>query len=178
MITPAVLRSFAGGLIVAAGIIGIVYLSGGTGDGTTVKKMSEADMKTELTEKGYVIHTEEEWQQQEAAVTAAKADAEKAVKEAANAKKADAKKADAKKETEAAAPAGDQKVVYKTVVNVSSGMTSIDVGRTLETAKIIPSALEFSQEVERRGLSSNLRPGIFEIESGMTVDQIIGIIFR
>jgi hypothetical protein len=173
MITPAVLRSFAGGLIVAAGIIGIVYLSGGTGDGTTVKKMSEADMKTELTEKGYVIHTEEEWQQQEAAVTAAKADAEKAVKEAAN-----AKKADAKKETEAAAPAGDQKVVYKTVVNVSSGMTSIDVGRTLETAKIIPSALEFSQEVERRGLSSNLRPGIFEIESGMTVDQIIGIIFR
>lgn len=173
MITPAVLRSFAGGLIVAAGIIGIAYLSGGTGDSTTVKKMSEADMKAELTEKGYVIHTEEEWQQQEAAVTAAKADAEKAVKEAAN-----AKKTNTKKETEAAAPAGDQKVVYKTVVNVSSGMTSIDVGRTLETAKIIPNALEFSQEVERRGLSSNLRPGIFEIESGMTTDQIIGIIFR
>ncbi|MBB6446103.1 endolytic transglycosylase MltG [Bacillus benzoevorans] len=173
MITPAVLRSFAGGLIVAAGILGIVYLSGGSGDGTTVKKMSEEDMKTELAEKGYVIHTEKEWQQQEDVVASAKADAEKAAKEAAN-----AKKANTKEKTEPAAPAAEQKVVYKTVVNVSSGMTSIDVGRTLETAKIIPSALEFSQEVERRGLSGNLRPGIFEIESGMTTDQIIGIIFH
>lgn len=178
MITPAVIRSFAGGLIVAAGIIGIAYLSGGSGDGTTVKKMSEKEMKTELAEKGYVIHTEEEWQQQEKAVASAKAEAEKAVKEAANAKKENAKKDDSKKQTEPAAPAQEQKVVYKTVVNVSSGMTSIDVGRTLETAKIIPSALEFSQEVERRGLSGNLRPGIFEIESGMSTDQIIGIIFR
>nr|WP_295970689.1 hypothetical protein [uncultured Bacillus sp.] len=172
MMTPAVLRSFAGGLIVAAGIIGIAFLSGGSGDGTTVKKMSEEDMKSELAEKGYVIHTEKEWNQQVASIDAAKAEAKKATKEAEAANKA------GKDATETASKPEEQKPVYKTVVNVSLGMTSIDVGQTLETAKIIPSAFEFSQEVERRGLSGNLHPGIFEIESGMTIDQIISTIFQ
>lgn len=173
MITPSVLRSFAGGLIVAAGIIGIAYLSGGADGKATVKKMSEDDMKAELTEKGYVIKTEEEWNEQLKAIDRAQAEAEKAKAEAK--KNADNKKAEAEKPAESS---GEEKVIYRTVVNVTSGMTSIDVGHTLETAKIIPNALEFSQEVERRGLSSQLRPGIFEIESGMTIDQIIGTIFR
>jgi hypothetical protein len=165
MITPAVLRSFAGGLIVAAGIIGIVYLSGGSGEGTTVKKMSEKEMKTELAEKGYMIHTEEEWNQQVAAIDRADAKADKPAKNETEAP------------TEPTAPVEEETAVYKTIVNVSSGMTSIDVGRTLETAKIIPSAFEFSQEVERRGLSNKLKPGVFEIESNMNIDQILAVIF-
>ena len=75
MITPAVLRSFAGGLIVAAGIIGIVYLSGGSGDSTSVRTMTEEEMKTTLVEKGYVVKTEEEWNQQVAAIDTAQAEA-------------------------------------------------------------------------------------------------------
>ncbi len=172
MITPAVLRSFAGGLIVAAGIIGIVYLSGGSGDSTSVRTMTEEEMKTTLVEKGYVVKTEEEWNQQVAAIDTAQAEVDKAKAEAN--KNADTEKTEP---TEPAAPAGDEKAVYKTIVNVSSGMTSIDVGKTLETAKVIPSGFEFSQEVERRGLSSKLKPGVYEIESNMNIDQILSVIF-
>jgi len=147
--------------------LGGVYFFGSGGDGGQAAKMSEKEMKSSLTEKGFVVKTEEEWKSQQAALESAQ------------------KAAQAKPETPApvdtppAAPAEGEQVVYKTVVNVASGMTSIDVGRTLETAKVINiSAYDFSKEVENRGVEKYLKPGIFEIQSGMTVDEIIGTIFQ
>ena len=63
------------------------------------------------------------------------------------------------------------------MLSVSSGMTSIHVGQALEQMKIISKASDFSNQVEARGLSNQLKPGIFEVKSGMTTDELIAIIF-
>lgn len=158
------MRSFAGGLIVAASICGAVYFSGPgeaeSIDTTETNKSTEAtekvsvdEMKSLLSSEGYVIHTEEEWNKQ---LSAAKATN--------NGNKEQTKT--------------DEKVVYRTMLSVSSGMTSIDVGRALEQTNIIDNAFAFSKEIEKRGLSNELRPGMFEIESGMSLDEIIAVIFQ
>lgn len=43
-------------------------------------------------------------------------------------------------------------VVYRTIITVSPGMTSINVGEVLVRANIIDSAREFFNKVENRGL--------------------------
>ena len=58
-------------------------------------------------------------------------------------------------------------------------MTSIDVGKALVKAKIINSGIDFYKEVEKRRLESNsLRPGVYEVDSDMTRDEIINIIYK
>lgn len=147
------MRSFAGGLIIAAGVCGAVYFFGPSEATSTqtVKKISVDEMKSALTSKGYVIHTEKEWQNQ---LDTVKADQANPIKET------------------------KTKVIYRTNLSVSSGMTSIDVGRALQRAKVIKSGLEFSKEVEKRGLENNLRPGTYTVESGMTMEEIISFIFK
>lgn len=152
------MRSFAGGLIVAASICGAVYFSGpseaksiDTAENQELRSVDE--MKSLLSAEGYVIHTEEEWNEQ---ITAAKTDHK------------------GNKEQEETV----EKVVYRTMLSVSSGMTSIDVGRALEQTNIIDNAFAFSKEIEKRGLSNELRPGMFEIQSGMSLDEIISVIFQ
>ncbi|MFO1443185.1 hypothetical protein KDN24_08145 [Bacillus sp. Bva_UNVM-123] len=166
--TPNSIRSFAAGLIVASTVCGIVYFNGpaeAAKNTETVdkpnthktKQLSEGEMKDLLTSKGYVVQTESEWNNELAA-----------------AKKTD----EPKKETEKEKTDTKEKVVYRTILNVSSGMTSIDVGNALKRAKIIDDPVKFSKEVEKKGVETKLRLGIFEIESGMTTDEIISIIFK
>jgi Ni,Fe-hydrogenase I large subunit len=159
-LTAKTLRSFASGLLVASSILGSVYFFGGNNQATTAEKLSADEMKTKLASKGYVVYTQEEWNEQQDALKAA----QKKAKEAADAK--------------GAQPQPAEKIVYHTMLSVSSGMTSIDVGNALVQAKIIPNALEFSQEVEKRGLANELRPGMYEVKSGMTMDEIIAVIFQ
>ncbi|KAB2338063.1 endolytic transglycosylase MltG [Cytobacillus depressus] len=155
--TSKSMRSFAGGLIVAATLCGAVYFSGPAKATTkqTAEKLSNEEMKTLLAEEGYVIYSEKEWDQLEA--------------EKEPAKEAPNKNEETKQ---------DENVIYRTILNVSLGMTSIDVGRSLEKAKIIDNARAFSTEVEKRGLSSKLKPGIYEVESGMNMDQILSVMFK
>lgn len=113
-------------------------------------------MVKQLTSNGFVIHTEDEWNKQLEAMN----------------EKQEKKEADKQDENT------DGKVIFKTMLTVSSGMTSIDVGNALEKANIIESGLDFYKEVENRGLENDLRPGTFEVESGMTTDEIISTIFK
>ena len=154
------LRSFAGGLILAAAICGAVYFLSPV-QAVTSEKLSTDEMKSSLASQGYVIHTKEEWDLKLAAVKEAEKMAEKAAEE--------------KKPQE---PAGEEKIVYRMMLSVSSGMTSIDVGYALEQGKILPNGREFANTVESRGLANKLRPGIYEIQSGMTMDEVIAIIFK
>lgn len=149
------MRSFAAGLMIAAGLCGAVYYLGSdettttaTANKTVTAKMSEDEMKNSLESKGFVVHTEEEWNKQ----------------------LADAKAPEQKP--------NEEKVVYRTMLTVTLGMTSIDVGKALEKAQIIKSSKDFFNEVEKRGVSTKLRPGTYELESGMTTDQIIKTIFK
>ncbi|MBS4222055.1 endolytic transglycosylase MltG [Lederbergia citrea] len=148
------IRSFAGGLIIAASTCGAVYFFGpseATSTQIVEEKPSEEEMKSLLTSEGYVILTEEEWKNQLAAVETVEKKTEEVIKET---------------------------VIYRTMLSVSSGMTSIDVGRALEKAKIIDNAKEFFNKVEKKGLSKALRPGTYEVESDMTMDEVISIIFK
>ncbi|CAN7477634.1 hypothetical protein [Rossellomorea sp. LjRoot5] len=159
-VTSNSLRSFAGGILIATSLIGAVYLFGpseakstGKEESAEVQKLSEDEMVKKLTSKGYVIHTEDQWNKQL-----------KAMNE--------------KQEEKASDKKSDGKVVYKTMLTVSTGMTSIDVGNALEQANIIKDGLDFYKEVEKRGLENELRPGTFDVESGMSTDEIISTIFK
>ena len=151
------MRSFAGGIIIASSVCGAVYFLDDTSEAAStpiVEKPSEDEMISMLTSAGYVVQTEEEWLEELAAVETVEA-TEDNTKEVI-------------KET----------IIYQTMLTVSKGMTSIDVGKALERANIIESGMDFFNEVEKRGLSKGLRPGTYEIKSEMTLDEIISIIFR
>jgi L-serine deaminase len=149
------MSTFAAGLIVAASVCGAVYLldPSEVTSTQTVEKPSEKEMKNVLTSAGYIIHTEEEWKEKLAAI------------EVTETKKGPV---DEVKET----------IVYRAILNVSPGMTSIDVGKVLVQANITDNAMTFFNEVEKRGLSNDLRPGTYEIDSEMTIDEVISTIFK
>lgn len=147
------MRSFAGGLIVAAALCGAVYFIGPSESTSSqsVDQPSVAEMKSLLGDQGYVVQTEEELNKKLAAA--------KPVTDGSNSKT-------------------EQKIVYRTLISVTSGMTSVDVGRALMQAKIINSGISFYKAVEKKGLSNSLRPGIYEIDSDMTRDEIITTIYK
>lgn len=159
--THKVLSSFAAGILVAAGVCGAVYFSSSEEDTVTqaaetqkvtvTKEMTEDEMKNELSSLGYVIKTEQEYSSElEAAKKSAKDESDKK----------------------------DQKVVYRTVINVASGMTSIDVAQALVKGKIIKNASDFTKAVESRKLENKLKPGLFEVDSTMSMDVVISHIFK
>ncbi|MEQ2525301.1 hypothetical protein EKG37_16535 [Robertmurraya yapensis] len=162
-----IVNSFAAGLLISAGVCGAVYFSGSSKGENNSKKataLTEEEMKTNLANSGYVILTNAEWEKQLTAI-------EEQKKEATTDK---AKEETAKEEQ----PKKDAEVVSRTIVNVASGMTSIDVGNALEQGKILDDAMTFFHEVEKRGLSNELKPGTFEVDSNMTMDEIISVIFK
>lgn len=155
--TSKSMRSFAGGIVVAAGLCGAVYFFGpGEATGTS-EKLSEDEMKESLASEGYVIHSEKEWEDQIAEAQSVK------------------DKAEAEKET-VKEPA--EKVIYRTVLTVSKGSTSIDVGKNLQKAKVIKNANDFFDAVEKKGKANGLRPGTYVVDSAMTTEKIISIIFK
>ncbi|KAB2332002.1 hypothetical protein [Bacillus mesophilum] len=168
--TAGTMRSFAAGLLAAATLVAIVYFLSPSEPKTTeakqvqeeAKALTEDEMKAELTDKDYIILTEDEWSKQ---LAEAKASAEP--------EKTEEPAKEDEQETESA-----EKVVYRTMLTVTSGMTSIDVGDALERANVIKNANDFFKEVEKRGLSNELRPGTFEVESGMTMDELVSVIFK
>ncbi|WP_260285905.1 endolytic transglycosylase MltG [Peribacillus aracenensis] len=155
--TSKSMRSFAGGIVVAAGLCGAVYFFGPSEATGTSEKLSEDEMKETLVSEGYVIHSEKEWEDQIAEA--------KSIKD-----KAEAEKENVKEPTE--------KVIYRTVLRVSKGSTSIDVGKTLQKAKVIKNANDFSNAVEKKGKANGLRPGTYVVDSAMTTEKIISIIFK
>lgn len=138
------MRSFAAGILVAAGILGAVYYLGPSKGTGTVE-----EMKSALASKGYVVHTQEEWNNVSGAKTT-----------------------DKNSETETV----EKKEKIK--ITVVKGMTSIDVGQALAKEKLVERSKIFTDEVEKRGLSSKLRPGTYEVERGMTLDQLVSSFFK
>ncbi|MCH1625697.1 endolytic transglycosylase MltG [Fredinandcohnia quinoae] len=150
------LRSFAGGLILATCICGAAYFFGPNENpkSQAAEKPTVEEMKKTLTSEGYVIHTDQEWKDQLAATNKANVQAEEPKKEA------------------------QEKVVYRTMLTVTEGMTSIDVGKALAKANIIENSLAFTNEVEKKGVSKYLRPGTYEIQSDMKTEEVISTLFK
>lgn len=159
------LSSFAAGMLVTTIISGAVYFNDKTATtkvavkSTVTQKtvkvsLTENEMKDKLTTAGYVVQT--------------KADYDKTL--------SDAKTSGQKP----AAPAAtsSSKTATQVILNVTDGMTSIDIGRTLVKAGIVKNAVAFSKNIEGRGLEKHLRPGIFEVNSNMTYNQVVSTIFK
>ena len=148
------IRNLAVGLLLGTGICGAVYfINPSETEPKVVEKevtVSEDEMISSLTSNGYMVLTNEELEAQIAEAQAA-----------------------VEQNTE---PEGN--VVYRTMISVSTGMTSIDVGKALVGANIIDNALKFSQAVEAKGVEKDLRPGTFEVQSDMTQDELIAKIFK
>jgi hypothetical protein len=162
-----VVSSFAAGILVASTICGAVYftedpvVSKAASKPTetehkTVAQPTETEMKDQLLAAGYIVQP--------------KADYDKTLESA--------KKAAAKVTTDSAANTNSQKIAYRAFISVTQGMTSIDVGKMLVKSKIINDAFKFSQDVEKKGVEKNLRPGTFVVDTEMTNDQIIATIFK
>ena len=170
-----IITSFAAGVLLATSVSGIVYFS--TNDGSTKVEATANDnkqsdtvgeaaantptveeMKDLLTSSGYVVQSAEE---------------------AKNAESATEEKSDDSKESEEVKEEEKKDEVKTITITVSSGMTSYDVGETLNNEKIIKeSALEFSQKVDKKGVAEYLKLGSFKISSDMSTDKIISTIFK
>ena len=166
-----ILTSFSAGLLLATAITGGAYFvtkddaqaKSTTAEETTKEEATKIaktptvdEMKKLLSSSGYVVQSEEE---------------AKAKETEWNQKIEDAKKQ--------AASSDSSKVVYRTTVYVSDGMTSIDVGNALKSAKIIKeTGFQFSKKVEKKGVEKYLKPGGYEIDSTMSTDKIISTIFK
>jgi cell division protein YceG involved in septum cleavage len=154
------IRSFAFGILIAAGVCGLVYFTApneaNSNKESETKKVVETaspeEMKKSLEDQGYIIHTSEEWN--------------------------NIVSNSPEKEEDVQPTLADEKVIYRTMISVSSGMTSIDIGDILEQTEMVDDSFAFSKEVENRGLSSRLKPGIYEVNSEMSVDELIAAIFK
>ncbi|MBD8027198.1 hypothetical protein H9636_11095 [Ureibacillus sp. Re31] len=159
------INSFAAGLLISASVCGIVYFSQSTPkeqtDQVTAKSPTKEEMKTSLSDAGYVILTKTEWEEQQA-VAQKEVEGQQTQKE----------------QTDQSEKQDNEKVIYRTVINVASGMTSIEVGEALVQGEIIDNARTFFNEVEKRGLENDLKPGIFKLDSNMSLDEVINTIFK
>jgi hypothetical protein len=158
-----VVSSFAAGILLASTICGAVYFTEDPAvtkaapkptksEQKTVIQPTEAEMKDKLLTAGYIVQP--------------KADYDKTIE------------ATKKAASAASANNNSKKIVYRAVISVTQGMTSIDVGRMLEKAKIVPDDFKFSRDVEKKGVEKNLRPGTFTVDTEMTYDQVIATIFK
>ncbi|MBP3950462.1 hypothetical protein [Bacillus suaedae] len=162
------IRSFASGLLLAACLCGAVYFLGPSGEAKSTEEVqpiaSTDELKAKLTEEGYVTITTEEW--------SATTDALKALQEIED----DSSAAEVEGE-ENVASIEKEVIIYRTILTVTPGMTSIDVGEALVRANIINKAIDFFNEVEKQGLANELKPGTFEVDSEMSLQEVISIIF-
>lgn len=158
------LSSFAAGIFIATSISGAVYFSSKSEVSRTPVKtienqtktthlLSEKEMKSKLASAGYVVQTKAEYDKN---IADEKAAAQKSI----------------------SSDGSKSKIVYRAVVTVSEGMTSIDVGKQLVKAKLIDNAFKFSKDVEKKRIENHLRPGTFLVDSGMSYDQVISTIFK
>lgn len=164
--TANTLRSFAAGLIVAVAVLSAVYFYDSTEETAVSKeKLTTEEMIAILGSDGYVVHTKEQWLEQDASteIYVPKVEGVEEVQV---------------QEQKVEEPEVKEVIVYRTIITVSPGMTSIDVGDALARANITESAREFFNEVEKRGLANQLRPGSFEVDSNMSINEVISIIFK
>lgn len=166
-INARMILSFAVGLLTASIVIGIVYLSSSNHQPKAEKaaSLTEEEMKEKLAAAGYLIHTEEEWDEMVAPPASTNENEEKQDPPADS--EVPVEKETTKEET-----------VKKISITVSSGMTSGDIGKILVNENFIEDAYEFSSEVEKKGVANKLQLGTYEIDSTMSMNEIIAVLFN
>lgn len=166
-INARMILSFAVGLLTASIVFGIVYLSSSDHQPKAKKaaSLTEEQMKEKLAAAGYLIHTEEEWDEMVAPPASTNENEEKQDLQADTEEPVEEEPA--KEET-----------VKKVSITVSAGMTSGDIGKLLVNEGFIDNAYAFSSEVEKKGVANKLQLGTYEIDSSMSMNEIIAVLFN
>jgi UPF0755 protein len=63
-------------------------------------------------------------------------------------------------------------------ITVSSGQSSVEIGRALRDAGVVDSVNRFRDVAEERGLDSLLKPGTYRLETGMSIDAVLDILAK
>ncbi|MCK0473086.1 endolytic transglycosylase MltG [Halalkalibacter sp. APA_J-10(15)] len=186
--TVKTVRAFASGLLMAGAICGIAYavdtgsaeeleneatdenVHSDSNDEQINDQLSEddyslEDMTSELINEGYIVRSEDEWQ------TILDELDESHEEELNELRDRISELEDHDENSDGAS------VIYRTILTVTPGMTSIDVGQALERANIIDRAMDFFDEVEDQGLANSLKPGTYEVDSEMSLSEVISEIF-
>jgi UPF0755 protein len=61
---------------------------------------------------------------------------------------------------------------------VSSGQSSVEIGRALRDAEVIDSVNRFRDAAAERGLDSLLKPGTYKLVTGMDIDAVLDILAK
>lgn len=64
----------------------------------------------------------------------------------------------------------------RTIITIEAGMTSSEVGTLLENIQVIESKSEFEDYLEENKLSSKIQVGKYELNSDMSIQQIVEIL--
>ncbi len=63
-------------------------------------------------------------------------------------------------------------------ITVSSGQSSVEIGRALREAGVVDSVNRFRDVAEERGLDSLLKPGEYKLVTGMSIDAVLEILAK
>ena len=61
---------------------------------------------------------------------------------------------------------------------VRSGEGSVEIGRALRDAGVVDSVNRFRDVAQERGLDSRLKPGTYQLETGMSIDAVLDILAK
>jgi UPF0755 protein len=63
-------------------------------------------------------------------------------------------------------------------ITVSSGQSSVEIGRALREAGVVDSVNRFRDVAEERGLDGSLKPGTYKLVTGMSIDAVLDLLAR
>jgi UPF0755 protein len=63
-------------------------------------------------------------------------------------------------------------------ITIDNGQGSVEIGRALREAGVVDSVNRFRDVAEERGLDSILKPGTYQLTTGMSIDAVLDILAR
>ncbi|MEK4564562.1 hypothetical protein MKX54_07840 [Alkalihalobacillus sp. FSL R5-0424] len=170
------LRSFSIGLIVASVACGTVYFTN-TSNETDAEVQAETlltddEMIGQLEEQGYLVRNSEEWENEVNTVidtTRLEVEAEYAAREEEESEEEPEEEQEEEQEQEQ-----ESEEVFLLIIR--NGMTSFNVADELVRGNIIDNKQEFVRQAEQQNLAGFLKPGAYEITSGMSTAEIFALI--
>lgn len=169
-------QAFAAGMIVATSVLGGTYLLSGTQQAdadTEQQELSENEVEKFLTSKQQTAISIDEYEELLASKNAEVT--EKASEEAPQEKTSENK--EATQATEKAKEEPKEEVI-KYNVTIKAGMTTNEVSNLLEQNAIISDSFEFDQYLIKNNYHTRVQLGTFEVQKGMTFQQLAEAITR
>lgn len=72
----------------------------------------------------------------------------------------------------------EEKVIYQLLLDVPSGTSSQEVAQRLEKTKIIDNAEAFMKDLKAKNLETAVKQGSYQLNSNMSIDEIIAIVTK